>query len=152
MDDRNPLQQRRVVQEVARREVVGAVDDHVVAVDHVEDVVRAETHVVGDDVDVGVELCERLLRGVDLALADAVDVVQDLALQVRRVDDVHVDDAERSYPGSGEVQRGRRSEPTGAEEEHLALEQLLLAGLADFGQQDVTAVPVALLGRRARQA
>ncbi len=132
--------------QVAGREVVGAVDDHVVAVDDVEHVVGAEAHVVGDDVDVGVELGERLLGRVDLALADAVDVVEDLALQVRRVDDVHVDDAERADARGREVERGRRAEAAGAEEQHAALEQLLLAGLTDLGEQDVTAVAVALLG------
>ena len=78
----------------------------VVAVDDVEHVVGAEAHVVGDDVDVGVERGERLLRRVDLALADAVHVVQDLALQVRLVDDVHVDDAERADARGREVERG----------------------------------------------
>ena len=118
----------------------------VVAVDDVEHVVGAEADVVGDDVDVGVELRERLLGRVDLALADAVHVVEDLALQVRRVDDVHVDDAERPDAGGREVQRGRGAEAARAEQEHLALEELLLAGLADLGQEDVAAVAVALLG------
>ena len=44
-----------VVEQVARREVVGAVDDDVVAADDVEDVVRRQARVVGDDVDVGVD-------------------------------------------------------------------------------------------------
>src|SRR5204863_6002792 len=100
----------RVVQQVPRGEVVGAVDDDVVAVDDVEDVVGAEAHVIGDDVDVRVQLRQRLLGRVDFALADAVDVVEDLALQVRRVDDIHVDDADRAHAGGGEVHGGRRSE------------------------------------------
>ena len=96
-----------VVEQVARREVVGAVDDHVVALDDVEDVVGRQPGVVGDDVDVGVERHERLLRRVDLAVADPVEVVQDLALQVGRVDLVHVDDADRADAGGGEVERRR---------------------------------------------
>ena len=94
----------------------------------------------------GLSCGERLLRRVDLALADAVHVVEDLALQVRRVDDVHVDDAERADARGGEVERGGRAEAAGAEEQHAALEQLLLAGLTDLGEQDVAAVAVALLG------
>ena len=101
---------------------------------------------MGDDVHVRVEQRQRLLRGVDLALADAVDVVEDLALQVRRVDDVHVDDAERADARGREVQRGGGAETAGAEEEHLGLEQLLLAGLTDLGEEDVALVAVALLG------
>ena len=138
--------------EVAGREVVGAVDDDVVAVDDVEHVVGAEAHVVGDDVDVGVQRGERLLGRVDLAVADAVHVVQDLALQVRRVDDVHVDDAERADARGREVERGGGAEAARAEEQHLGVEQLLLARLADLGQEDVAAVAVALLGRERRRA
>ena len=62
---------------------------------------------MGDDVHVGVERGERLLGRVDLAVADAIHVVQDLALQVRLVDDVHVDDADRADAGGGQVERGR---------------------------------------------
>ena len=75
--------------------------------------------------------------------------MEDLALQVRRVDDVHVDDAERADAGGREVQRGGGAEAAGAEEEHLRLEQLLLARLADLGEEDVALVAVALLGARA---
>ena len=107
MHDRDALQQRRVVHEIPRREVVGAVDDHVVAVDDVEDVVGAQADVVGDDVHVGVERGQRLLGGVDLALADPVEVVQDLALEVRCVDDVHVYDADGADTGGREIQRRR---------------------------------------------
>jgi len=72
--------------------------------------------------------------------------VQDLALQIRRVDDVHVDDAEGSDSRRREVQGRRRSEATRAEQEDLRLEQPLLTGLADLGKEDVAAVPDALLG------
>ena len=130
----------------ARREVVGAVDDHVVAGDDVDDVGGRQPRVVGDDVDVGVEHRQRLLGRVDLAVADAVDVVQDLALQVGGVDLVHVDDADRADAGGGEVERGRRAEPAGTEQQHLRVEQLLLALDADLGQQQVALVAVHLLG------
>ena len=73
--------------------------------------------------------------------------MDDLALEVRDVDHVVVDDAERADAGRREVQRGRRAEPAGAEQEHLGVEQLLLALLADLGQEEVAAVALALLGR-----
>ena len=137
---------RGVVDQVAGGEVVGAVDHQVVALEDGHHVVGAQAHVVGDHVDVGVEGGERLLGRVDLALADAVDVVQDLALQVRVVDHVHVDDADGADPGRGQVQGGRRAEPAGAQQQHLGVEQLELALLADLGQQQVALVAVALLG------
>ena len=107
MDDRDAELHAGVVEQVARREVVGAVDDDVVAGDDVEDVVGGQPGVVRDDVDVGVQRDDRLLRRVDLAVADAVEVVEDLALQVGGVDLVHVDDADRADSGGGEVQRRR---------------------------------------------
>ena len=148
VDDGDAELHRRVVHEEPGREVVGAVDDDVEAVEDLHHVVGTEADVVGDDVDVRVEQRERLLGRVDLALADAVDVVEDLALQVGVVDDVHVDDADRADAGRREVQGGRRAEAAGAEEQHLGLEQLLLALLADLGEQEVALVAVALLGRQ----
>ena len=90
---------------------------------------------------------QRLLGRVDLAVTDAIDVVQDLALQVGLVDDVHVDDADGAHAGGRQVQRGRRAEAAGAEQQHLGVEQLELALLAHLGQQEVALVAVALLGR-----
>ncbi len=144
VDDRDPLEQRGVVDQVAGREVVRPVDDGVVAVDDVEDVVRAQAHVVGDDVHVGVQRGQRLLGRVDLALAHPVHVVEDLALQVGLVDDVHVDDAERAHAGGGQVEGGRRPQAPGTEEQHLGVEQLELARLAHLGQEQVALVAVAL--------
>ena len=144
MDHRDPLEQRGVVHEVTGGEVVRPVHDRVVAVDDVEDVVGAQPHVVGDDVHVRVERGQRLLRRVDLAVAHPVHVVQDLALQVRLVDDVHVDDAERADPGCRQVEGGRRAEAAGAEQQHLGPEQLQLADLAHLGQEEMALVPVAL--------
>ena len=107
--------------------------------------------VVLDDVHVGVQRVDRLLGGVDLRHADAVGRVDHLALQVGEVDDVVVDDPERADAGGREVQRGRRAEPAGAEQQHLRVEQLLLALGADLGDQHVARVALALLGgERAR--
>ena len=72
--------------------------------------------------------------------------MEDLALQVRRVDGVGVDDPERAHAGRGEVQRGGRAEPAGAEQQHAGVEELGLPGLADLGEQEVARVAVAALG------
>ena len=58
-----------------------------------------------------------------------------LALQVREVDLVVVDDAERAHPGGGEVKGGGGAQPAGAEQQDLGLEQLLLALDADLGDE-----------------
>ena len=84
-------------------------------------------------------------------VADAVGGVDDLALQVGEVDDVVVDDPERADARGGEVERGRRAEAARAEQQHLRVEQLLLALEADLRDEQVARVALALLGgERAR--
>ena len=153
VDERDVVPDRRVVQQVARREVVGAVDDHVPALaEDAVDVLRGDPLVVGDDLDVGIERLERALRGGDLRLPEPVGGVDDLALQVGRVDDVGVDDPELADARGREVERRRRAEAAGADEEHARVEQLQLAGLADLRDEQVAAVARVLLrAERARE-
>ena len=54
----DPQMKRRVVDEVPGREVVGSVDDQVVATEDVEGVVGSEASLVGDDLDAGVQRAE----------------------------------------------------------------------------------------------
>ena len=78
--------------------------------------------------------------------------MDDLALEVRVVDDVGIDDAERADARRREVERRGRAEPAGADQEHARVEQLLLPLLADLGDQDVARVAGALLrAQRARR-
>ena len=89
---------------------------------------------------------------VDLRRAERVERVRDLPLQVRLVDDVGVDDPDRADAGRSEVERRRRAEAAGADQEDPRVEQLQLALLADLGDQQVARVAGALLRReRARQ-
>ena len=145
--DRDTELDAGIVEQVPRREVVGTVDHDVIAGQDVHDVLGRQPGVVRDDVDIGVEHCQRLLGRVDLAIADPVDVVQDLTLQVRRINIVHVDDADRADPGGSQVHRRRRTEPACAEHQHLGFEQFLLSFDTDFREQDVALVAVHLLGR-----
>ena len=137
---------RGVVEDVARLERVGPVEDDVVAGDDPLDVRRDEHLLVGDDLDLGVERVDRLLGRFDLALADPIGRVDDLALEVADVDDVEVDDADGPDARRGEVERGRRAEAAGADEQRLRAEQLRLALGADLGDEQVAAVALLLLG------
>src|SRR5439155_1290935 len=85
--ERNVVPDRGVVNEVAGREVVGAVDDHVPAVGEDSlDVLRGQLLLVGHDLDVGVELANRALGRLDLRLAERGGRGQDLPLEVCLVD------------------------------------------------------------------
>ena len=102
-----------------------------------------------DDLDVGVERFDEDPRRLGLRHPDPLGVVDHLALQVGGVDHVVVDEADRADAGRGQVERRRRAEPAGAEQQHLRVEQLELAVDPDLGQQRVARVALALLGGHA---
>ena len=83
----------------------------------------------------------------DLRLADVVVLVQDLALQVRQVDDVEVDDADRADAREREVERDRRAKPARADDQHLRTQDLALTGRPNLLHDDVARVAVHLLRR-----
>ena len=145
-DDRDVQPDRGVVEQKPRREVVETVDDDVVALDDLHDVGGVEPDGVLDDVDVRVDRGDRLLGGVDLGDADPVRRMDHLALQVREIDLVVVDDADRADPGGGQVERGGRTEPPGPQQEYLGVQQLLLALGTHLGEEQVARVPLTLLG------
>ena len=81
---RDAEQHAGVVHQVARREVVGAVEDDVVALEDLERVLRRERLAVGQDVDLRVDRVDLGLRRFQLRAADVGRRVDDLALQVRQ--------------------------------------------------------------------
>src|SRR5205823_14249314 len=93
-----------------------------------------------DDVDVRVQGLEGGPGGVDLRRAEVGGRVDDLALEVRLVDDVRVDDPEPADARGREVERRRRPEPAGADQQDLRFEQLELPLLADLRDEQVPAV------------
>src|SRR5207237_8732643 len=104
------------------------------------DVLRGEALPVGDDVDVRVERLDRALRGVDLRRAERVERVRDLPLQVRLVDDVGVDDPERSDPGGGEIERRRGAETARPDQEDARVEHPQLARQTDLRNKQLARV------------
>ena len=77
--------------------------------------------------------------------------MKNLALKVRGIHFVHIQDTERSYPGSSEVKRRRRTQSAGADHQHLLLKQGQLALLPHLRQEQVALIAVALLGRERRR-
>ena len=145
VDVRLAQEHARVVDQVAGREVVSPVHDHVVFGENLQRVATIDRMLVADDVQVGVDGLQLLLGAGDLGPADVGREVDDLALEVRDVDDVEIDQPDRANPGRGQVERQRRAQPAGADAEDLrSLEPLLplhrhlghdqVAGIAlDFG-------------------
>jgi hypothetical protein len=147
VDDRLAELERRVVEQVPRGEVVGAVDDEIVVGEERHDVLRRHAQLVRDHGHVGVERGERLLRALDLRRAHAILRVDDLALQVRDVDHVVVDEPDGADARRREVDRRGRPQPARADEQHARLQELHLTGLADLGEHGVARVADLLIRR-----
>ncbi len=94
----------RVVDQVPRREVVRAVDDDVVAGEHLQRIRAIDRMLVPEDDQVGVDRPELLLGAVDLGPAHVAGEVDDLALEVRDVDDVEVGQADRADARRGQIE------------------------------------------------
>ncbi len=101
----------RVVDEVARGEVVRAVDDDVEVLEDVERVLTAERLLETFDVDVRVYVLYAVTGALHLRTPHVGGAVDDLALQVGLVDDIEVHDAQGSDPRRREVHGEWRTQP-----------------------------------------
>jgi hydroxyacylglutathione hydrolase len=137
---RNSEQHRRVVHQIARRKIVGAVDDKIVALRDLERILRRQTSIVRFDENVRVHIAKSFARRVDLPAADRCRAVDDLSLEIGKVDDIEIDETESADARSGEVQSNRGSQATSPHQEHTRRFQLSLAGLANLRQQYVSTV------------
>src|SRR5262249_39811625 len=134
-----------VVHQVARGEVVGAVDDDVVRLQDLQRVGRRQLRLVQLDAHAGVDRLQPITGRLQLGPAHVGGAVQHLALQVAEVDDVEVDGAEAPAAGRGGVQRGGRAGPAGADQQHGGGLEALLPLQPDLGHDEVAAVALHLL-------
>ena len=96
------------------------------------------------DLDLGIERPQARGRRLGLALADVVGGEQDLALQIGELHHIVVDDAHPADTGRDDVVEHRRAKSAGADDEHRAVAQPVLAALADVLEHELTVVPQAL--------
>jgi len=85
--------ERRLVRQIAGREIVTAIDDKVIIREQRFSIVGSQSGAVFDHVHIRVQLFDPLGRGPHFGLPDFVGGMDDLALQVRQVDHVMIDDA-----------------------------------------------------------
>ena len=89
---------------------------------------------------VRVVLGDGLATGPSLGQTHGRNAMQDLSLQIGQIDAVAVDQGDASDSGGGQVQRGRRSQSTGADQQRMTGEQSLLPFDTDLWQQNVARV------------
>lgn len=131
------------IDHVPRLEIVGAVEDDVVAGDEVGGQPGIEPGLDRIDGDERVDRQHRRPRRLHLGHADAVLGMSDLALEVGARHHVVVDHGDRADPGRREVEQRWRAEPARADHKHLGALQLLLAA-ADLAQHDVARIAINL--------
>ena len=140
-----------VVDEVAGGEVVGAVEDEVVAGKELQGVGGVEPDVVQPDVHQRVQGRDGVAGGLDLGPAHVRHAVDHLALQVAQVHVVVVDDAQGAHAGGGQVEQGRRAEAAGADHQDLGVLEAALADRADLRNDQVPGVALHLVRRQVRR-
>src|SRR5215470_2641962 len=139
-----------IVDEIARVEVVGSIDDEVVVLDDVHHVVHVDAHGQLDDLHIGVERLDGLRARVDLGTSHAARGVEHLTLQVRHVPHVAAHEPQGAHAGCGQVERRRRAQSAGADQQDLGAEELALALLADLREKEMPAVALDLIAGERR--
>src|SRR5690242_21660786 len=84
----------RVIDEVARGEIIGAVDDNVVFTKQVERVRTREARLVGIDANLRIHPGQAFLGGLDFGAANVAGGKRDLTLEISEIDDVEIDHSE----------------------------------------------------------
>ena len=135
-----------VVGKVARRKIVGAVHNDVVARDQIFRVRAGEADVMQFDVDVWIGVVQSMFRRFQLASANVFRAVQDLPMQVGKIDIVRIDNSQCADAGRCEVKRGWRSKSSGANAQSARRFQSTLSLDADFRHDEMTRVTSELFG------
>src|SRR5262249_60822956 len=97
-------QHAHIVDEVARREVVGAVDDYVVGPTEIHRVGTCDPRLIEIELHLRVDGAAAFLGGLQLGPADVGRSVQDLSLEIAEIDDVEIDKPDAANAGGGEVE------------------------------------------------
>ena len=95
--------------------------------------------------DVGIDRGDRGRGRGGLGLADRGEAMDDLALQVGEIDAVAVADGDAADAAGSEVEKRRGAEAARADDKRVSGEEALLRILAELVQQQVAAIPEALL-------
>ncbi len=106
-NERLAIDHARIVDEVTRTDAIAAIDHQIIGTEQWRDVGRVQLELMIHDADRGIERFETPARHRRFGRPDAGGIEQHLALQIGFIDDIAVDQAERSDPGSRQVQTGR---------------------------------------------
>src|SRR6266550_1074617 len=147
----NPEQHRGVVDQVAGREIIGAVDYQVIATGHLERICGGKSSGVWLDMNVRIDVAQAIDGGVELGTTYSRRPVQNLAMQVGQIDRIEIDQADRPNSRGCEIQRDRRAKAAGANKQRARVLERTLAFLANLRQENVPTVPHQLFASQLRR-
>ena len=93
-----------------------------------------------DNFDAGIDALEGVTSGLALVAADVLGAVDDLALEIGEIDGIEIDETEASNARGGEIHGDGGAESAGADAEDAGGFDALLAGEADFRENQVPRV------------
>src|SRR5262249_41238097 len=109
---------------------------------------RREMRLIRNDFDVRVQTRKMLFGRLQFWPPDVLRGVKNLPLQVSYIHNVEIDQAQLSDARRRQIETERRSQPAGADQQHLCLLQLELPFHADFGHDEVPAIAQHFLVRQ----
>src|ERR1700730_7280637 len=115
VDVRLLRQNTNVVGKVPGRKIIGTIDNKVIIFDQLHRVVATENTVVQVDLHIRVNRLDSVLSRIELLSANVAGAVKNLALQIRKIDNVRIDQSHSSNSGCRQVKRDRGAESSGTD-------------------------------------
>ena len=138
----NAVLYRAVIGQVARFEVIQAVNQDVRALGVTLDVGVVQVIDNGGHFHLGIAAGDLALGGLGLGnrIGHILLIEQHLALQVGELDKIAVDNLQVPHPGPRQHVGGHRAQRAATHDQGRGIKQLLLAGLAEAGQQHLAVI------------
>ena len=121
-------------------EIVGSVDDEVVAFEQRGLIVGGKSALDGSDGNEGIQAPHELRGKAGLGLARVAAAVDRLAVEIGEVGAVGIDDGHLADARTGQRRDHRRTDPARADHQHARGLEPLLPGPAELGQDDLAGV------------
>lgn len=142
-----------IVEQIARRKIVGAVDHDIHVLQQGFDIAGSHACLQRFDLHAWIERGNALRGRADLGDADAVFHMQDLALQIAAVHHIVIGDPQVADPGGSEIERRRRAKSACTDQQHARTRQALLAFEPDLRQAQMARIAlekILFVGRQGR--
>ena len=137
--------QTNAVDRIARVKIIAAIQHYIRLHYQIAQLRFVGAHRQRNAFDFRIDVVQRGSCRTDLGLTDRRGAMNDLALQIAEIHRVMVTQGQLPDTAGGQIQRGGRTEPAEADDQHLRRKQALLPLDADLRQQDVAAVAQQLL-------